>query len=91
MSEKEKTIKALKAQIETMLGKKPELKPFQDEIDRRMSKIFDPVARLHVLFFMICGNIMELQDLLATVPPALSDMARLSSNAIPERTNFYFC
>ena len=87
MSEKEKTIKALKAQIEAILEEKPELKPFQDEIDRRMSKIIDPVARLQVLSFMICGNIMELQDLLATLPPALSDMAQLYSNAAPERTN----
>ncbi len=87
MSEKEKTIKELKVQIETMLGKKPELKPFQDEIDRRMSKIFDPVARLQVLSFMICGNIMKIQDLLATLPPLLSDIPRLYSNAAPERTN----
>jgi hypothetical protein len=91
MREKEKTVKEVRAQIETILEEKPELKPFQDEIDRLMSKIFDPVARLQVLSFMICGNIMKIQDLLATLPLALSDMARLSSNAIPERTNFYFC
>ena len=87
MSEKEKTIKALKAQIEAILEEKPELKPFQDEIDRRMSKIIDPVARFQVLSFMICGNIMELQDLLATLSSALSDNAQLYSNAAPERTN----
>ena len=87
MSEKEKVVKELKAQIETILKEKPELKPLQDEIDRRMSKIFDPVARFQVLSFMICGNIMELQDLLATVPPALSDKAQLNPKAVPECTN----
>ena len=87
MSEKEKTVKELKAQIEMMLEEKPRLKPFQDEIDRLMSKIIDPVARLQVLSFMICGNIMKLQDLLATLPPLLSDMAQLYSNAAPENTN----
>ena len=86
MSEKEKTVKKLKSQIETMLEERPELKPLQDEIDRRMSKIIDPGARLKVLSFMICGNIMELQDLLATVPPTHSDMAQLYPNAAPEHT-----
>jgi hypothetical protein len=87
MSKKEKVIKELKAQIETMLEEKPELKPFQDEIDRRMSKIIDPVARLQVLSFMIFGNIMELQDLLSTVSPTLSDNAQFYSNAVPESIN----
>ena len=87
MSGKKQTIKELKAQIETILEEKPELRPFQDEIDRLMSKIFDPVARLQVLSFMICGNIMKMQDLLATLSPLLSDMAQVYSNAAPESTN----
>ena len=88
MSEKEKTIRKLKAQIESILEEKPELRPFQDEIDRIMSKIIDPVARLQVLSFMICGNIMKLQELLATLPPLLSNMAKLCPNAAPDCTNF---
>jgi len=87
MSGKKQTIKELKAQIETILEEKPELRPFQDEIDRLMSKIFDPVARLHVLAFMICGNIMKIQDLLATLSPLLSDMSQLNPNTAPEHTN----
>jgi hypothetical protein len=74
MSEKGKAVKELKAQIETMLEERPELKAFQDEIDRRMSKIIDPGARLQVLSFMISGNMMELQDLLATLSSELSYM-----------------
>ena len=87
MGEKKKTIKKLRAQIDMILEEKPELKPFQDEIDRIMSKIVDPVTRLQVLSFMICGNISKLQELLATLPPLLSNMARLYSDAAPERTN----
>lgn len=86
MSEKEKTVKKLTAQIEAILAEKPELKPLQDEIDRLMSKIIDPRTRFQVLSFMICGNIMELQNVVATVPPTLSDMAQLYPNAAPEHT-----
>ena len=83
MSENEKIVKDLQAQIETMLEEKPELKPLQDEIDRLMSKIIDPGARFQALSFMICGNIMELQKLLFAVPPTLSDMDQLNPNAAP--------
>lgn len=60
MKKKEKIIKKAKADIEKLLEQRPELKPLQEEIERRLKMCTSSQDRLQMLMMMITGENLKL-------------------------------
>lgn len=56
------TVQGAQAELDRFLHAHPELKAFQEEIDRRLRNAGDTANRLAVLSIMIEGKLKDLQD-----------------------------
>jgi lipopolysaccharide biosynthesis regulator YciM len=59
---KKHTVQAARMELDRFLDEHPELRDFQEEIDRRLRNAGDSVNRLAVLGIMIEGKLRDLQD-----------------------------
>ena len=66
-------IEELKAKRDAMLAEKPELIPFQEELDRIMDNSGTPQNRMKVLGILMEAKLRELHDGLLKLRDSLSD------------------
>ena len=69
-----KTIKELEKELSDFLEKHPELKPFQENIEKGLNKLSDPKDRLNVIYGMMVESHFELTNKMKDLQTLLEDV-----------------